>query len=73
MQLFFRDPSDGRLAIDTDKKEYCCNYLKPYVGITGPRKYILVQRAIDLYVITSEMEKNGWTYNAEMLEPAAQK
>ena len=70
MRLYFKDPSDGRLVIDTDKKEFCCNYSVPAVAITGKHKYILLQRAADLYIITLELEENGWKNNLEMLNPA---
>lgn len=69
MRLYFEDPAGQRLAIETDRQEYCTSYDSP-AAIDGGHRFIKVS-ADDLENILKEIDFNAWNYSAAWLQPAA--
>ena len=59
MRLYFVDPAGQRLAIDTEKKEYCSGD-----DIAGAHRFIWLDSETDLEIIIKELDFCGWAYGA---------
>lgn len=57
MRLYFETPAGRRLAIDTNRQEYCTG-----ADIAGKHRFIWLDSEKDLSIIESEIEFCGWNY-----------
>lgn len=69
MRLYFTDPNGQRLAIETERREYCTSESSPGT-ITDNHKFIKVS-AEDFINLCEEIDFNAWNYSAAWLQPAA--
>lgn len=69
MRLFFTDPDGRRLAIETNRQEYCTSY-DSQAAIDDGHQFIKVS-ADDMETILKEIDFNAWDYSAAWLQPAA--
>lgn len=69
MRLYFEDPAGRRLAIETERREYCTSESNPE-AITDDHKFIKVS-AEDFINLYEEIDFNAWDYSATWLRPAA--
>lgn len=69
MRLYFEDPSGKRLAIETERREYCTSESSPE-AITDEHKFIKIS-AEDYINLYREIDFNAWNYSAAWLKPAA--
>ena len=58
MRLYFEAPTGRRLAIDTNRQEYCTG-----ADIAGKHRFIWLDSETDLEIIESEIEFCSWGYN----------
>jgi len=68
MRLFFTDPSGGRVAIDTDRKQYCADYIAPETIISDDHRFIKVSDIDSLDIVLSEADFCGWGYSGSFLQ-----
>ena len=59
MRLYFETNKGQRLAIDTNRQEYCTG-----ADISGRHRFIWLDSEKDLAIIESELEFCGWSYGA---------
>lgn len=59
MRLYFETNKGRRLAIDTNRQEYCTG-----TDISGRHRFIWLDSEKDLTIIESELEFCGWSYGA---------
>ena len=57
MRLYFETPAGRRLAIDTNRQEYCTS-----ADIAGQHRFIWLDSEKDLEIIESEIEFCGFSY-----------
>ena len=57
MRLYFETNKGQRLAIDTNRQEYCTG-----ADIAGKHRFIWLDSEKDLSIIESEIEFCGWNY-----------
>jgi len=68
MRLYFQDGSGRRIAIDTERREYCADYLNPETIIDDAHRFITVSDPQALYIVESEADFCGWAYSDEFLK-----
>ena len=57
MRLYFITPDGDRLAIDTDRREYCSG-----AAVPDHHRFIRLEGPLDITIIQSELDFNGWGY-----------
>ena len=60
MRLYFESPAGRRIAIDTDKKEYCSGN-----DIEGAHRFIWLDSETDLEIMEKELDFCGWAYGTK--------
>ena len=67
MRLYFQDPQGKRLAIDTERREYCAETETPDITIPDSHRFIAVDDNA-FYIILGEADFCGWSYSSEFLK-----
>ena len=64
MRLFFKDPAENKLAIDTERREYFTAEAGDVSAIdNSPHQFIKVSSAADLETILKEIDFNAWDFS----------